>query len=144
LELAPTLIINYLNLFDAFKYLNLLNKINIMKKFYYYMFYRFADFYNNWGESHSYIRGCVITTGVILCWALTLINIMLSFLGKHFPIKMIYILFVIVLVPNIFLLTNKKYLELKEQWKDEKHRKAKGWSLFILALSSLIFCWIMG
>jgi hypothetical protein len=39
----------------------------------------------------------------------------------------------------MFLLTNKKYLALKELWKTEECKKTKGWGLFILALSSLIF-----
>jgi cell division protein FtsB len=39
----------------------------------------------------------------------------------------------------MFILTKKRYSKLKERWKDETHRKAKGWGVFIIFILSLIF-----
>ena len=70
----------------------------------------------------------VITLICPLCYCL---NIKVEFLFIFFPIHIIHCW-----LNYSFLLTEKKYQELTEKYKNEKHKKLKGWGVFFYLLSS--------
>lgn len=61
------------------------------------------------------------------------LNIKVEFLSIFFPIHIIHCW-----LNYSFLLTEKKYQELTEKYKNEKHKKIKGWGVFFYLIFSFV------
>ena len=109
-------------------------------KFFYYIFYRIIDsrYYQKVEKKDAWIFGMGITTS---CQAMNLNALLISLFGENkneqLSIKEWLFIFTGLFVINLFLLTNKKYLALKERWKDETHRTLKGWGVVLYTVGSL-------
>lgn len=115
----------------------------MMKKFFYYCFYRiasgisffsalnlfnislaYADLWVSIGQTFN-----IFTLACIFCYCL---HIKFEFVLVFFPIL------VTVVVLNSFLLTSDKYFELQKKYKDEKQKKLKGWGVFFYLVFSIL------
>ena len=113
-----------------------------MIKFFDYCFYRcaFSKFAQKLDkEEYSHIAPAVWIT---LCQSwniITIITIFYIIIDTKFDFIAVYIPIVIALViVNIFLLTRKKYEASIIRYKDEKHRKLKGWGVGLYIILSLL------
>jgi len=80
----------------------------------------------------------VIVAGSFSSNVLALISIFLAFTEKGLTIPIIATVLIVICVLNLFIMTQKKYLELSERWKDEKHKKLKGWLVVGYIVLSLV------
>ena len=103
-----------------------------------YCYYRIRKFYKDWGESGSEGTAGVILYGCLGGYFLS----MLGFILSAFNIEMTEILVAVVILffigMSFFFVSEKKYKELEEHYKNEKHSKLKGWFVFTFCISSWI------
>ncbi len=108
-----------------------------MKNFFLYVFYRVAKFYEDWGEKNGYIRGGVVTFTTIGAIVLSIITFVLFFFfDKELNNDIIWGVFIIVAILS-FTLKEKKFKELQEKYKNETHKKLKGWLVFLYIIGTL-------
>ena len=70
-------------------------------------------------------------------YTLTLISVIFSFLDKKLTTILIGAVVIIFGIVSLFFINKKKFKELEEHYKDEKHRKLKGWLVFAWVISSI-------
>ena len=130
-----------------------------MKTLYYYCYYKMSKFYDELGQhlnwdgkaKDGHILGSLVLFGSFGFYFLSLLMFILYLFNKRMyemheilifneRLDIILILGVpIVAVILSFLFINKKkYKELEEKYKDEKHRKLKGWLIFLYLICSLV------
>lgn len=113
-----------------------------MKTFYYYCYYRFSKFFDkwdlNWGEKDGHISGSLILFAIIGFYVLTMITICLHLMNEELTSELISIVLTCFCILSIPFIRKKKYKELEEYYKDEKHSKLKGWLVFLFAIGSVI------
>ena len=112
-----------------------------MITFFDYCFYRISTswYYRKIEPSTPYIWVCGQVTGCEVFNIMTLINVyhLINHSTYNFEIVFIPILIIVAMVNIFVLLTQKKYEFLIEHYKDEKHKKLKGWGVFLYVISSL-------
>jgi hypothetical protein len=114
---------------------------------FYYCFYRIANskFYKVLDANYGYIYAWGI---ISLCQAwniLTLLSIPYMYIRKMYDIKVVGCTMILVGIINlIFFLTEKKYYQLKERWKDEdkKQKAVRGWLIALYVVSSAIMFFV--
>jgi len=111
-------------------------------KFFYYCFYRISSAYKFWDKTGYYIAGNVITAGCFAGNVLALISLFLSFSERELTKSIILAVLLVSYVLNLFIMSEKKYLQLSEQWKDEKYKKLKGWLIFSYILLSFVLFFV--
>lgn len=107
-------------------------------KFFYYCFYRISSMYEKIEGTGSYLTGNVLVAGCFGFNILALIHLFLSFYEKRPTTKIVAILITVLCVLNLFIMGEKKYLQLTERWKEEKYKKLKGWLVVGYIILSLV------
>ncbi|SKC56460.1 hypothetical protein SAMN06298215_1698 [Bacteroidales bacterium WCE2008] len=108
-----------------------------MKNFFLYVFYRVAKIYEDWGEQYVYIRGSVVAFTTIGLIALSIITFVLFFFfDKELNKDIIWGVLIVVAILS-FTLKEKKFKELREKYKNETHKKLKGWLVFLYIIGTL-------
>jgi|SRR5690554_6262740 len=115
--------------------------MNIIIKFYYYCFYRLTNAYKVLDETDPELASMAIVT---LCQSLNI----LSFIAIPFIMSDSQYskgLVVVVITSNFiinwfFILTKKKYIQLKDYWKNEntKNKKLKLYLIWVYILFSFV------
>ncbi|MBR3389244.1 MAG: hypothetical protein IKG83_01855 [Prevotella sp.] len=113
----------------------------MMKKFFYYCFYRI----HSWYIMHKIDRTPrIYSTHWIASGQSFNVMSLLTIFFYYFDIKFEFLfvlapIYITLYVLNYsFLLTEKKYQELTEKYKNEKHKKLKGWGVFFYLVSSFV------
>lgn len=113
-----------------------------MKDLFYYIYYRVSKFYEDWGESNGYIGGRVVT---FMSIGSIVLSIMIPVLHYLFNEKInTDIAWIVVIITSIlsFFLSQKRYKELAEKYKDEKNSRLKGWLVFVYIIGSIILYFV--
>jgi hypothetical protein len=110
-------------------------------KFFDYCFYRILSYYiKRKVDKHPLIY----TTGWVTlgqsCNIITIVTLFCFIFDIKYDFKTIWTCLVIIvyLINDRFLLTYKKYEKLSEIYKDEKHKKLKGWGVFSYIIVSIL------
>ncbi|MDR1198829.1 MAG: hypothetical protein LBK94_07445 [Prevotellaceae bacterium] len=113
-----------------------------MIKFFDYCFYRIATtkYFQKVDPKTPYIWAFGWTQFCELLNILTFINIYHLFDNSRYDYEIVPILICIPLsIINVFiLLTKKKYNKSIAYYKDEKHKKLKGWGIFLYVIGSML------
>jgi len=113
-----------------------------MKNLFNYCYYRISRFYENWGEKDVCYTGSIIIFGSFGFYLLSLLAFIFSVFKIKFSIVLIGSILCICVIISLFFINKLKYKELKQLYKDEKHRKLKGWIVFLYLISSVILFFI--
>lgn len=110
-----------------------------MKNFFYYCYYRISSAYKVVDSSGYYIYGNIILSLSQAFFSLSILSIVLSLMGKKQSVFIISTVIIFFYVINLFLFTKKKYDQLSEDYKEEKHKKVKGHLVTLYVLFSFLF-----
>ena len=108
-----------------------------MKTLFYYCYYKFSKFYENWGEKDGHIAGSIVLFGSFAFILLSFLAFIFSLLKIKFNTTFIWAVFIVFGILSLFFIKKKKYKELEERYKNEKHSKLKGWLLFLYFIGSI-------
>ena len=112
-----------------------------MKILFFYCYYKLSRFFDkwdfNWGEKDGHVSGSLTLFASIGFYVLTMITICLHFMNKELSSELITIVLTCFCILSIPFIRKKKYKELEEYYKDEKHSKLKGWLVFLFAIGSV-------
>ena len=103
-----------------------------------YIYYRMSNFYDDEFESKPYVRGSIVLFGCLASNILTILSAILFIFKIKMSIMIIHITLGVALLLNIFYRSEEKYLKLCTMYKDENHKKLKGWLVFAYFLCSVI------
>ena len=125
-----------------------------MIKFFEYCFYRISAFYDKKVYSPPFAYSITWVSFPQTCNIITVINLFCFIVKLKYDFHLIILLacyFIVIIttfVINGFLLTEKKYKELIKRYKNEKHKKIKGWGVFLYVICSMFLfvytfykCW---
>jgi hypothetical protein len=105
-----------------------------MKTFLYYCFYRISKAYKFWDDVGFCIYGSFLTFFPLGSLFLSL----LALTGAELDKGIIYTVVGIVSVASIAFIDGNRYKMLEKKYKEEKHRKLKGWLVFLYVVGSLM------
>ena len=109
-----------------------------MKKWFYYVFYRAAKYYEGGWEKDGVYRGGLVATMSVCCILLSIIVfVMHVWFDKEINTKIALGAGVATVICSLFF-TRKKYEQLAEKYKDEKNSKLKGWLVVIYAVGTFV------
>jgi hypothetical protein len=115
-------------------------------KFFYYCFYRITNAYYILDKNDNYLSGNAIIT---LCQYVNFLSIISAFYileNKTYSYNIVYYTGIPLYIINwLFIFTKKKYLLVKEKWKNEnpKYKQLKGWLIILYIASSLAIWFIL-
>jgi hypothetical protein len=112
-----------------------------MYKFFEYCFYRICYVYNKRKiDKHPYIFACGWVALGQISNIMTIINLyfIINQTKYNFPLVFIPILIVVYVSNFLIFFTDRKYKYYLEYYKNENHRKIKGWGVFFYILVSFI------
>lgn len=103
-----------------------------------YCFYRIANVYKFWLEDSYYITARGI---VALCEAMNVLfmfSIVCIVFNKKYTLVFAGFIIILFCLINIFYLTEKKYIQLQNRWKNEnlKYKRLKGYLVILYILLS--------
>ena len=113
-----------------------------MKKLFYYCYYKFSKFYEDWGEKDGHIAGSIVLFIAIGGYILSIMAFIFSLFNKKFNLNIIAFTFVVCGIISLFFIKKEKYKELEQRYKNEKHRKLKGWLMFLFFVGSLVLFFV--
>lgn len=92
-----------------------------------------------------FIFGNVFTSGCQSFNFLTILSIILFLMGEKQSVFIIGSVIIFFCVINLFFFTKKRYDQLSENYKEEKHKKVKGYliALYVLLSFSSFFATLM-
>jgi len=116
-----------------------------MKTLYYYLYYRFSKFYDEWDEiwdwsrtkKDGHISGSLILFGSFAFIFVSFLIFLFFLFDKKIDAYSCVAIVVVFSVLSLFFINKKKYNELEERYKDEKHSKLKGWLVFLYFIGSI-------
>ena len=121
-----------------------------MKTLFYYCYYRISKFYEDWGEKNGHVSGSLVLFLTFAGYFLSLLIFILSLFDKRIHEMHDVLIFnenldnilifgvpVLAAILSLFFINRKKYEELVEKYKDEKHKKIKGWLVFLYCIGSI-------
>lgn len=73
---------------------------------------------------------------------LSLLAFVFSLLKIKFNITMIGAIACAFIFMSLFFISKKKYEELEQQYKEEKHSKLKGWLVFLYLIGSVVLYFV--
>ena len=119
-------------------------------KYFDYVFYKIATskFYQKVDPKMPYIWAFGVLQFCQLCNILTLVGIYDIFTGVNLasePKTFVWkIAFPLSVFNVFFVMTEKKYKWLIERYKNEAHKKLKGWLVILYIVGTLVFAIVMG
>lgn len=113
-----------------------------MKKLLYYVYYRIARAYQILDDKLYYGHASFILFTALCCLFLVFLAFIFSLFGLKFSLIMLYTVAIIFIVFAIIFASEKKYKELEKKYADERHKKIKGWLVFLFIIMSVILYFV--
>ena len=121
-----------------------------MKTLFYYLYYRIAQAYRFCGDNYYLDKGYIVLFGTF-CFIVYSIAVLISYI---IDARMTITTFVLISIPFILLSEwitffvpkerkMKKIKELEERYKNENHKKPKGWLIALYAFGTLVLYLVM-
>lgn len=121
-----------------------------MKTLFYYLYYRIAQAYRFCGDNYYLDKGYIILFGTF-CFIVYSIAVLISYI---IDARMTITTFVLISIPFILLSEwitffvpkerkMKKFKQLEKRYKNENHKKLKGWLIALYAFGTLVLYLVM-
>ena len=102
-----------------------------MRKLFNYLYYRYANFYKNWGDETPYIGGYILLFIAIQAYSLTIINVIFHVfkiqMPENFVICFTIPMMIFAIIFSFVFDSKNKYEKLHEVYKDEEKQKAQDY-----------------
>jgi hypothetical protein len=113
-----------------------------MNSLFYYCYYRIAKAYRVLDEKDYCMYGCAVLFSTFSLIILSFLSFIFFLLHKKIDAYLFGIIAVIITTLSAFFINKKKYAELEEVYKNEKHSKLKGWLVFLYIIASVILFFV--
>lgn len=117
-----------------------------MRKLFNYLYYRYANFYKNWGDGTPYRGGYILLFIAIQAYSLTIINVIFHVfkiqMPENFVICFTIPMMILAIMFSFVFDSKKKYEKLHEVYKDEENKKRKiifAWLFLVVAILLYVF-----
>jgi Ca2+/Na+ antiporter len=113
-----------------------------MGKIFNYCYYRISKFYKDWWESDPEIVGGIVFFSFLGFFFLSILGLFLFLFEIEMTEMLIAVVLLSFVVVSFFFAGKKKYRELEEYYKEERHGKLKGWLVCLFGISSFVLYFI--
>ena len=117
----------------------------MMKTLFYYCYYRIASFYRSCYDGYYLNWGFWILLDTFMCvaWAIAApVFYILEIEYTNYHAIWVAMPFILLSFRTTFVISDeskmKKFKELEERYKNERHKKLKGWLIFLYSIGTLV------